>query len=60
MSNKKTIRFRVAYFDSGAGPYTETVDNEAQEAAVENDRRFIEWATPWIEANVTDNDREET
>jgi len=28
---EKTIRFRVAYFDSEVEPYTETVDNERQE-----------------------------
>jgi len=48
----KTIRFRVAYFASEVEPYTVTADNEREEQAVENDRRFIEWATPWIEATV--------
>lgn len=54
MSNeKKTLRFRVAYFDSEVQPYTETVDSEAQAVAVENDRRFIEWVTDWMEAEVS-------
>lgn len=53
MSNKKTIRFRVAYFDSDVQPYTETVDSEAQAVAVENDRRFLGWVTDWMEAKVS-------
>ena len=49
---KKTIRFRVYRFDSEAEPYTETVDSEEQAAAAENDRRFLGWVTPWMEAKV--------
>lgn len=49
---RETIRFRVYRFDSEVEPYTETVDSEEQAAAVENDRRFLEWVTDWMEAKV--------
>lgn len=49
---KKTIRFRVYRFDSEVEPYTETADTERQAEAVEQDRRFLGWVTPWMEAQV--------
>jgi len=48
----KTIKFRVAYFNSEVEPYTETVDNERQEKLAEADRRFLGWLTDWQEATV--------
>jgi hypothetical protein len=50
----KTIKFRVAYFDSEVEPYTETVDNERQAQLAEADRRFLGWLTDWQEATVKD------
>lgn len=46
---KKTVRFRVAYFDSEVQPYTETVDTPEQEQAAMRDSRFLCWLTGWQE-----------
>jgi hypothetical protein len=50
--NKKTIRFRVAYFASDVAPYTITADTEDQERCCQDDPRFLFWVTDWQTAEV--------
>lgn len=53
-TRKEVVSFRVALFSSDAEPYTVTADNEQQEMACQNDRRFIDWLTDWQEAEITE------